>query len=127
MAQTSTPPDAPLTPSLAGDCEKAFREVVALRETVEKFQAERAATTVERAASQALIKGLTEVIDLRSKIEATQQQQIDVLQKFIDVQTKLLETMEKRLNKPKSFFDKVLATIKTIGYILAGAALGRGL
>lgn len=112
--------------SFVNDAEKAFTEVVALRATVEAFKTERAKTDTERAAADTLIKSFDALIKVKDQISVEKDKIIALYERVIELQSKMLDTLEKRLLKPKSFFQKMLATLKDIALVVAGIALGRG-
>lgn len=133
-AQNATPPDAPgdaqkvcISQEAADKCVKCAQELTAARDVIAKFQTERSASEAERAAAQALIKGLNDLVAVKDRIAAEKDKVIALYENVVAMYQRIIDGLEKQINKPKSGWQKFLSALKTIGYILAGAALGRGL
>lgn len=147
-AQTSTPlngPDVPPTPKVVVDCKiepakcilvdpsfiadsaKAFTEVTALRDAVQKFLVERAKTDAEKEGAKILITSLNDAIAVRDKIHDANLQLITIYDKIIKIQNDIIDKLTNQLNKPKGFFSKLLNKIKEVALLATGIILGRGL
>lgn len=105
---------------VADNCNRAFDEVVALREAVEKFK-------TERGASDALIKGFNELIEIKNRTISANEDLVKVLQNIIRIQNEIIKTLEGRINKPKSTLQKIFSVIEKLFLIVAGVGIGRGL
>lgn len=105
----------------------AVTELAAARQVIEAFGKERAATQAEREAAARLVDRLNNVIAVQDRL-ATEYDKVILLYKaVIAEQAALIERLQKMLNAPKSAWQRFASALKTITYILAGAALGRGL
>lgn len=118
-AQTDEKPIC-ITQSAADSCSKAMDEVLSLREAVEKFK-------TERGASDALIKGFNELIEIKSNTISANEDLVKVLQNIIRIQNEIIKTLEGRINKPKSTLQKIFSVLEKLFLIVAGVGIGRGL
>lgn len=108
-------------------CGQVADELIAARDVIEKFKAERTATDAERVAATVLIKSLNDVLDVRGRIIAEYDKMMVVYQKVIDMQSALIDRMTKELNKPKSAWKKFVTVLKEIAILTLGLTIGRGL
>lgn len=108
-------------------CGQVADELVAARDVIEKFKAERLTTDAERTAATVLIKSLNEVLDVRGRIIAEYDRMAVVYQKVIDMQSAVIDRMTKELNKPKSAWKKFVTVLKEIAILTLGLTIGRGL
>ncbi len=108
-AQTTPTPTplavAPIQPvkvvvdsSFVDDANKAFNEVLALRQAIEQFKAERGSSTAERAASDALIKNLNDLIAIKDRTISANEQLVQVYAKIIQIQNDMIDRLDKKLN-----------------------------
>lgn len=109
------------------DANKAFALVIEQRDALAKFTAERKATDAERAAADALIKGMNELLAVKDRTISQYELLSQFQQKVIQFQFEVIEKLEKQLKKPKSLFDKILRTLERVALIVGGIAIGRGL
>jgi pyruvate formate-lyase activating enzyme-like uncharacterized protein len=123
-------PNASPTPivvsqTFVDDCTKAFTEVVELRDAVAKYRNVASLTLAERQASDAVIKGLNELIAVKDRIFEATELKAKLYERIIEIQSQMIEKLNKQLNKGKSGFEKFVSVLKVIGLVLAGAALAR--
>lgn len=104
---------------------QAFIEVKALRDAVEKLKAQSGTSAALRAAFDAQIAAMNDLITIKDRkavaLEDLNKVYAQMLQIVQDMNTQLLN----KLNKPKSQLDKILSAIKELGILAAGIALGR--
>lgn len=124
---TPTDPCLEVNQSIINKAAAVADELKAAREVVAKFQVERATTDVERAAAQTLIKSFDALLLTKDRIIVEYERIQGLYKQVIDFQQKIIENLEKQLNRPKSFFQKLLATLKTIATIAFGIGIGRSL
>lgn len=105
----------------------AVTELAAARDTIEAFKRERGATDAERAAAARLIDRLNGVIATQDKLAVEYDKVIALYKALIAEQAALIDRQSKMLSKGKSGFEKFTSLLKTVGAILAGVTLGRGL
>lgn len=91
------------------------------------FEVERGANATKDAAKDALIAKLREIGEVDNLIHAKEAEMRKLYEQVIAMYQGVVEKLEKRLNAGKSGFAKFMDAVKTIGYILSGIALGRGL
>ncbi len=108
-------------------CGQVADELVAAKDVIEKFKAERVTTDAERNAATALIKSLNDVLDVRGRIIAEYDRMVIVYQKVIDMQSLIIEKLTTQLNKPKSAWQKFVTVLKEIAILTLGLTIGRGL
>lgn len=113
--------------SFLDDCAKSFALVIEQRDALAKFTAERKATETERAAADALIKGMNELLAVKDRTISQYELLSQFQQKVIQFQFEVIEKLEKQLKKPKSLFDKILRTLERVALIVGGIVIGRGL
>ena len=119
-------PTVCISQTAANQCSKAATELVAARDVIKKFQAERIVTDAERTAAAILIKSLNDVIEVRGRMNLEYEKIMVVYQKVIDMQTALITKLSETINKPKSAFTKFITILKELAILAAGIALGRG-
>lgn len=105
----------------------AVDELKAAREVISKFQIERSATDAERVASQALIKGLNDLISTKDKIIVEYERINALYRQVIEFQQKIIANLEKQLAKPKSGWQKLWATLEKIALVALGIGLRSGI
>ena len=101
----------------------AITELIAARDVIKKFEAERVMTTAERTAAQVLIKNLNDVIDVRGRIIGEYESMIKLYKSVIDMQGQIIERLEKQLMKGKSGWQKFVGILEKVVLVLAGAGL----
>lgn len=109
------------------DANKAFALVIEQRDALAKFANERRASEIERAAADALIKGMNELIAIKDRTISQYELLSQFQQSVIKFQAEIIERLEKQLKKPKSLFDKILRTLERLAIFVGGAIVGRGL
>lgn len=125
-AQTPEPPKVCISQAAANKCSQIATELVAARDVIAKYAAERITTDAERNAATILIKSLNDVIEVRGRIIGEYDRMMVVYQKVIDMQTALITKLTETINKPKSAYQKFITVLKEIAILAAGIALGRG-
>lgn len=126
-AQCVSAPDDPclsINQSSVNKAAKAVDELKAARDVIAKFQVSDAAFQAERAAAQALVKGLNDLMATKDLITAEYVKINALYKQVIDFQQMIIERLEKQLMKPKSGWQKFADALKTVGYILSGIAIG---
>lgn len=113
--------------SAANKCASAAAELIEARVVIAEFQKERAASIAEREKAAIVIAGLNELVVVKDRIIAGYEHINTLYKQVIELQQSIILKLEERLAKPKSAFSKFLDALKSVVYILAGAALGRGL
>lgn len=111
--------------SFVDDSTKAFILIAEQRKTIENFLAERARTEIERQSAQTLIKAYDELIKVKTEVGLEKDKIIQMYEKVINLQMAIIDSLEKKLLKPKSFFQKVLATLRDLTLIVVGLTVGR--
>lgn len=106
---------------------KAIDELAVARDVIAKFTLERTATTAEREAAERVVLRLNSVIAVQDRLNTEYERVIALYKSVVEMQAQLIERLEKMLNKPKSAWQKLVAVLEKITFILAGAALGRGI
>lgn len=114
--------------SYIDDSNKAFDEVLALREAAEKALAERGATRAERAVATVLIASFDKVIAIKNQeIDAHKQLEL-LLQGMIKIQQDFIVWMQTQLAKPKkNIFQRILSGIKKAAEMVLAVLAGAGL
>ena len=115
------------TQAQANDIFDKLSQLVAAKDAIAKLLA-------ERGASDAVIASATRVIEDYKQLDAINgmmivkfKQVIELYEKTLTMYASLVEKLEKKLDAPRSAWQKFVNAIKVIGYILAGAALKKGL
>lgn len=129
-AQTVTPtPEktVEVTESFVQDANRAFDLIVAQREALAKYAAERTLTIAERDAANGLVKSMDELILIKDRQVAAQEKLNQIYAQMIEIQGKIITQLENRLNRPKGFYQKFLDNLKVVIEIAVGIAIGRGL
>jgi hypothetical protein len=125
---TPTPPNPVIVDqSFVDSANQAFELIVELRDVVENFKIERAKNKAEREASDALILGLNQLVNVKDRVIATQNDIIVLYEKVIRLQGEIIEKLTTQLNKKPSFLDKALRVLKEVALLAGGIVLGRGL
>jgi len=102
-------------------------QLVEAKDVIAKMLAERGASDAAIASALKTIEGWKSLDAINNTIIAKQKDVIALYEQVMKVQMQIIENLEKRLNKPRSAFGKFLDALKTVGFILAGVTLGRGL
>lgn len=102
-------------------------ELVEARDVIARFQAERTATDAERASAGRVIERLNSVIALQDRMTAEYKVVMDMYKSVVQMQSELIDRLTKQLNAPKSAWQKLVATLKTLAAIATGITIGRGL
>lgn len=105
------------------DSAKAFDLVVAQRDAIDALLKTKNLQAEERKAWELVRAALNDVIATKDKIIASYEQLVATQQKVIAMYGALVEKMQLEMGKKKSFWDKVLDTVKIISYILVGVAI----
>lgn len=108
------------------DCTKAFDEVVALRAAVLEFRVVGAKTSAERVTSDALIKGLNELLSIKDRTIAAYEMKEKVYDSIIKLQSDMIDRMAKQLSQGKTAWQKFASVLKTVVVLAAGVTFGRG-
>lgn len=106
---------------------KALEELQAARDVIAKFQSERGTSEAALNSALKVIESYKQLDEINGRVIAKYDAVIALYEKTLEMYSKLVEKFEQQLNKPRSAWQKFLSAIKTIGYILAGASLGRSL
>lgn len=104
-----------------------LEQLVEAKDTINKMLAERGASDAAINSALKVIEGWKELDAINNTIILKQKDVIALYERVMQMQMTIIENLEKRLLKPKSGFSRFLDVIKTVGYILSGIALGRGL
>jgi threonine dehydratase len=116
-----------VTQGYIDDATKAFDLVVAQRDAIDALIKTKNLQGEERKAWELVRNALNDVISVKDKIISSYEQLVATQQKVIAMYSGLVEKMQLEIGKKKGFWDKVLDTVKVIGYILTGVALGHGI
>jgi len=120
-------PKVCLSQTAINKCASAVAELLEARTVITEFQKERSTSVAEREAAAKVIAGLNDLVIVKDRVIATYEQINALYKQTVEIQSQIIDKLEKRLLKGKSGFERFLDVLKTVGYILAGAALGRGL
>ncbi len=120
-------PKVCISQAAANKCATIAAELIEARNVIAEYQKKDALTAAERQASQVLIKGLNDLIDVKTRVELEKDKIIEMYAKVVTMYQGIVADLEKRLMKPKSGFQKFMDALKAVGYILAGVSLGRGI
>jgi hypothetical protein len=114
--------------SYIDDTNRAFDEVVALREAAVKAAEAQGASKAERAVTTVLVGSFDRVIAIKNQeIDAHKQLEL-LLQGMIKIQQDFIAWMQLQLVKPKkNIFQKILSGIKRAAEIVLGVLAGAGL
>lgn len=104
-----------------------LNELVESRTAIAKLLAERGAADAALASALKVVDGWKELDAVNNQIILKQREMMELYERTVKLYASLVESLEKRLMKPKSGFQKFLDALKTVTYVLAGVALGRGL
>lgn len=102
-------------------------QLVEAKDVIAKMLAERGASDAAIASALKTIEGWKSLDAINNTIIAKQKDVIALYEQVMKLQMQIIENLEKRLAKPRSAFGKFLDALKTVGFILAGVTLGRGL
>jgi len=108
-------------------CADVADQLIAAKDVIEKFKAERATTDAERASATVLIKSLNDVLEVRGRIITEYEKMMVVYQKVIDMQMVIIKKLTTQINKPKSAFQKFVTVLKEVAILTLGLTIGRGL
>jgi hypothetical protein len=110
------------------DSNKAFDEVLALREAAVKAAEAQGASRAERAVATVLIGSFDRVLAIKNQeIDAHKQLEL-LLQGMIKIQQDFIAWMQLQLMKPKkNIFQKILSGIKRAAEMVLGVLAGAGL
>ena len=106
---------------------KAVSELLAAREVIAAFTAERTASLAERETASRLVSRLDAVIALQDRLNLERDAITLLYKQVIQTQAELIERMSKQLNAPKSAFAKFMGALKTVATIAFGIGIGRAL
>jgi len=101
--------------------------LAAAKDVIIKFQNERLTSDAAIANALKVIEGWKEMDAINGQIILKKDQVIALYERVIQLQMNIIESLEKRLMKPKSAFNKFMDALKTVTFLLAGVALGRGI
>lgn len=124
---TPTPRNVVVSQQFVDDATKAFTEVVALRAALAEQAKVLPLNSAERKAVDNTIAAMDALIAVKDKISAAHVELENVLLKAISAQNDIIDRLTAQINKPKSFFDKLAATLEKIALIAAGVVIGHGL
>lgn len=120
------------TQGFIDDATKAFTEIVALRDALQKEQMANGAGAVTKAALQSQIEALNGLIAIFERKDAIYQSLLDlrdqafaVYEKVIKIQSEMIERLTNQINKGKSGWQKFLGVLTRIADIALGIAVGR--
>lgn len=102
-------------------------QLVEAKDVIAKMLAERGASDAAVASALKTIEGWKSLDAINNTIIAKQMDVIALYEQVMKTQQGIIESLDKRLNKPKSAWKKFADALKTLGFILAGVTLGRGL
>lgn len=102
-------------------------QLVEAKDAIAKLLAERGASDAAVASALKTIEGWKSLDAINNTIIAKQMDVIALYEQVMKTQQGIIESLDKRLNKPKSAWKKFADALKTLGFILAGVTLGRGL
>lgn len=102
-------------------------ELVSAREAIAKLVAERTQSDAVIAAAQKVIADYKEMDNIHQMQIAKYANIVALYEKVITMYVGIVEKYEVKLNAPKSAWQKVVATLKTIATIIVGVGIGRGL
>mgnify|MGYP001607199607 CR=1 FL=1 len=124
----SCPSESQCVPNTVIDASvKAVNELASARQVIEAFKTERGLNEAERASAARLVDRLNGIISTQDKLAVEYDRVILLLKDVIKMQSELVEKMQKMLNAPKSAWSRFVSAIKTIGYVLTGIGIARGL
>lgn len=115
------------TPAQNADILQKLNELIAARDVIAKFTAERAASSATIDAANKVIDAYKQMDVINGQIIAKQKDVMVLYETTMKLYAELVEKMQIQLNKPKSGFDKFMAALKEIALIAAGVVIGRGL
>ena len=104
-----------------------LNELVSAREAIAKLVAERTQSDAVIASAEKVIADFKEIDDIHQIQIAKYKDVVTLYEKVINMYVSLLEKTEAKLNAPKSAWQKLIATLKTIATIIVGVGIGRGL
>lgn len=104
---------------------KAADELLAARDALAKFAAERTVHDAERKAAAVLIDNLNVLVATGQRIQDEQTKVIALYKSVMEMQAGIIERLEKMLSKPKSGWAKFADILKTVAAVLSGVVLGR--
>lgn len=122
-----TPPDVVVHQSYIDEATDAFKEVKALRDLVMKYETSERLSIVERAAADATIKGLNDLLAIKDRTIDQYEKLVKGLQQIIDFQYMIIDRLQKMLNKPTTFWQKLLNTVKEMAKAAAFILIGMGI
>lgn len=126
-AQTCPPDRVCFTQPQANEIFDKLNQLAAAKDVIIKFQNERLTSDAAIANALKVIEGWKEMDAINGQIILKKDQVIALYERVIQLQMNIIESLEKRLMKPKSAFNKFMDALKTVTFLLAGVALGRGI
>jgi len=123
-----TPPNVVVSQQFVDDAARAFAEVVALRDALKRVQdVNNLMMSSERKAVDAAIVAFNTMIAIQDKLIISYTQLDEVRVKTITAQALIIDRLMTQLGKKPSFWDKLLAALKTAASIVFGIAIGRAM
>lgn len=114
------------TPAQNADILQKLNELIAARDVIAKFTAERAASSATIDAANKVIDAYKQMDVVNGQIIAKQKDVMVLYETTMKLYAELVEKMQMQLNKPKSGWERFITTLKEIAILAAGITLGRG-
>lgn len=106
-------------------CADVADQLKAAKDVIVQLTNERSLSIAERNAAQALVKGLNDYLAIKDRIIADYEHVNALLQKALDTAMNLVEKVMAKLDAPRSGWQKFVAALKEIAYLVTGIAIGR--
>lgn len=103
----------------------AIKELVAARDVIAKFTAERAFTDAERKAAQVLIQSYDSLLATKDKMILEYERIQGFYKQVVDFQQQIITNLERQLNRPTTAWQKFIKTVGRIVVFAAGVYIGR--
>ncbi len=131
LTQSATPECPPgricFSQQQANEIFDKLSQLASAKDLIIKYQNERLTSDSTIANALKVIEGWKEMDAINGQIILKKDQVIALYERVIQLQMNIIESLEKRLMKPKSAFNKFMDALKTVTFLLAGVALGRGI
>lgn len=128
-----TPAKVLVDQSFIDSATKAFVEVVALRDALQKEQLANGASAVTKAALQTQIDALNGLMVIYERKDAVYESLLtlrdkafEVYERIVKIQADMIEKLSTQLGRGKTGWQKFTAALGKIAVLLAGVAIGRG-
>lgn len=104
-----------------------LNEYLAAKDLIIKLMGERGAAGATIDSANKVIEAMNQREEINGQILLKLKDLNAVYEKVIALQQTIIEKLTTQLNKPKSAWQKFIQTVREIGLLAAGIALGRGL